>query len=61
MKNDEELGYYLLITSDRAPLLEVDEYILIYAKSKIRRPVLLYYKHHGFERHMRYFKKINWN
>lgn len=61
MKNDEELGYFLLIPADRAPLLEDDEYILIYAKSAIRRPVLLYYRHKKFEAHLRYFKKIIWN
>jgi hypothetical protein len=61
MKNDEELGYFLLIPADRAPLLEDDEYVLIYAKSQIRKPVLLYYKHKGFEKHLRYFKKIIWN
>ena len=61
MKNDEELGYFLLINSDRSTLLEDDEFVLIYAKSKIRRPVLLYYRHKKFEANLRYFKKIIWN
>lgn len=61
MKDDEELGYFLLINSDRSFILESDEYILIFAKSQIRKPVLLYYKHHEFEKHLRYFKKLNWN
>lgn len=61
MKNDEELGYFLLINSDHATVFEIDEYVLIFAKSEIRRPVLIYYRHKGFEKHLRYFKKIIWN
>ena len=34
MKNDDEFGYFLLIPADRASALEIDEYVLIFAKSE---------------------------
>ena len=58
-KEDKE--YFMLIPTYDAPRVNDTEFILIMTKGDIRRPVLLKYPRHRFDRKLRYFKKLNWN
>lgn len=61
MENNNELEYFLLIPGNHTAVLNNNEYILILINGEIRRPVLLNYPHHKFEKYLKYFKKVNWN
>lgn len=59
----KELEHYLLIPTYQAPRIQDNEFILIMTKGDIRKPVLLTYPKHRFDRKLRYVRKqlINWN
>lgn len=57
----EDFEFYLLIPTFYAPRIQDNEFILILNKGDIRKPVILTYPGHKFERKLKYFKKLNWN
>ena len=59
MKENKESESYMLLPTFSAYKFN-NEFILIITKDGIRKPVLIKYFHHSFDRKLRYFK-MNWN
>jgi len=61
MKKDE-FEFYLLIPTFEAPRIQDKEYLLIINKGAIRKPALLTYPRHRFDRKLKICRKlIIWN
>jgi len=61
MKNDE-YEYYLLIPTYDSQRIQDREFLLIMNKGEIRKPILLTYPRHRFDRKLKICRKlIIWN